>query len=217
MTLWAGYRLQVDGAAGVENMAVDEGLVSAYRAKTAGPTWRVYSWTGPAITFGHFLTAPDAPGVPSARRITGGGYVPHGADITYAVVRERRAGHANYEDIVDAVAAALRRAGVPAEIWRSRVRGRNGFCFASLAPFDIHVGGKKIAGCAQRRFKDVILHHGSIADGPPPAVLRELGFWDPAANVTVEDLTGARLGVAGFSRLLAEVCGFAAVALTTSR
>lgn len=195
-------------------MARDEALIAAYRGGITGPTWRVYSWSEPAITYGHFLAPPQARGVAAVRRISGGGYVPHGADITYCVVRERRAGHANYEDIVAAVAAALRQAGVPAEIWRGHPRGREGFCFASLAPFDIHVGGKKIAGCAQRRFKDVILHHGSIADGPPPGLLRELGFWDTAANVTVEEILGRPLGAAEFGRLLARVCGFGSVSFS---
>jgi lipoate-protein ligase A len=143
--------------------------------------------------------------------LTGGGFVPHGADFTYCVVRERRAGAANYEDLIEAVAAALRKLGArDAAVWRLGPRGRDGYCFASLAPFDIHVGGRKIAGCAQRRMKNGVLHHGSIAAAAVPAVIRPLGLVTERDVVTLEELTGRKVAPAAFAAALAEVTGIAA-------
>ncbi len=206
---WRGYRILVDGPAGAdENMARDEALLAAFRRGETPPTWRIYAWTGPALTYGRMVTPPAPPaGVTAARRVSGGGVVPHGADLTYCVVRERRSGAANYEDIVAAVAAALKSIGIPAAVWRGAARGRRDYCFASLAPYDIHVGGRKIAGCAQRRLKDGILHHGSIANGAAPEVLRDAGLWDAGGTITIEEILGRRVGADELAAALRGVTG----------
>jgi len=229
---WRGYAFRTDGPAGAhENMARDEALLAAFRAGIAPPSWRIYSWRGPAVTFGYFQQRPGEAGraagvtlvvggraiyewpgdVPLVRRLSGGGLVAHGADITYCVVRERRYGTANYEDIVGAVAQALNDLGVPADVWRRGDEGRRGFCFASLAPYDLHVGGRKIAGCAQRRLRDAVLHHGSIADDAPPPPARLGGIWDERRTTTVKEILGAPVGVARFAHALAGVLGLVPV------
>lgn len=209
---WTGYRLLVDGAAEArENMARDERLLAAFRAGEAPPTWRLYTWREPAVTYGRgqkALAWGDA--VTAVPRVSGGGFVPHGADFTYCVVRERRYGSDNYEDIVAAVAEALRSMGVPAAVWRGERSGAVGRCFASLAPFDIHVRGRKIAGCAQRRYRDAILHHGSIAAAAPAASLCALGLWDPNGTETLAGLLGHPVGLAAFADALAAATGMKA-------
>jgi len=206
---WRSYRLLVEGPAGARaNMDRDEAILAAYRDGRVPPTWRIYDWTAPAATYGHFAAPPALPpGVEAARRLSGGGVVPHGADITYCVVCERRVGGENYEDIVAAVALALARLGVPAAVWRGGSRGQAGLCFASLAPYDVHVAGRKVAGCAQRRLRDAILHHGSIADDRPAPALVGAGLWDDAATTTIASALGRPVGVQGFARALAEVTG----------
>ena len=139
--------------------------------------------------------------------MSGGGYVPHGADFTYCVVRERRYGSDNYEDVVEAVAAALRTLGVPAAVWRGERSGAADKCFASLAPFDVHVRELKIAGCAQRRFKDAILHHGSIAAAAPAESLRALGLWDASRTETLAGLLGRPVALAEFAEALGAATG----------
>ncbi|HUU55726.1 MAG TPA: hypothetical protein VMW93_00160 [bacterium] len=206
---WTDYELLVDGAAeGRENMARDERLLAAYRAGEAPPTWRLYTWRGPAVTYGRGQRAPAWSDVATAiPRVSGGGYVPHGADFTYCVVRERRYGSDNYEDIVEAVAAALRLLGVAAAVWRGARAGAADKCFASLAPFDIHVRGLKIAGCAQRRFKDAILHHGSVAAAAPAESLRALGLWDASRAETLAGLLGRPVALAEFAEAVSAATG----------
>ncbi len=159
------------------------------------------------MTYGRGRRAPRGDGVAVVPRVSGGGLVPHGADFTYCVVRERFRGVDNYEDIVAAVAAALREMGVAADVWRDTPTGRADRCFASLAPYDIHVRGLKVAGCAQRRFKDAVLHHGSIAAAAPPDVLRGVGLWDERRAATLTELLGRPVALEEFARALAAATG----------
>jgi lipoate-protein ligase A len=182
-----------EGYSPAENMARDEALFRAF-ANTREPVWRIYTWDRPAVTFGRLQKYPEGNvAFPVIRRLTGGGLVPHGTDLTYCVVQERRRGHENYRHIVEMLAEALRRIGVECAVWEEPERGNAGRCFASLAPYDIHVNGRKLAGCAQYRVKGAVMHHGSIANGVPPDELRALDVWDGAAAVAVEELLGRRL------------------------
>jgi lipoate-protein ligase A len=209
---WRGYELLVEGPAGAEtNMGRDAELLAAFR-DGASPAWRLYTWREAAVTFGRGQKAPDpVAGVNVVPRLSGGGLVPHGADFTYCVVRERRRGFDNYEDIVAAVAAALQGMGVAASVWRGNHLGPTDLCFASLAPYDIHVAGRKIAGCAQRRFRDAVLHHGSIAAAAPADELRRLGLWDAGRTATLTRLLSRPVTLAEFAEALAGVTGMVPV------
>ncbi len=208
MADWQRYRLLIEGPGGAqENMARDEALLAAYRTGEAPPAWRLYTWREPAVTYGRGHRAPRWDGVAAVPRVSGGGYVPHGADFTYCVVRERRRGVDNYEDVVAAVADALREMGVAADVWRGEPTGRADRCFASLAPYDIHVRGLKIAGCAQRRYKDAILHHGSVAAAAPAEALRRLDLWDEDRTATLTELLGRPVALMEFAGALAAATG----------
>ncbi|UCH78217.1 MAG: hypothetical protein JSU81_10915 [Candidatus Coatesbacteria bacterium] len=209
MADWRGYRLLVDEAGGArKNMARDEALLEAYRRGEMPPTWRLYTWREPAITYGRrFRVPPEGGGVAVVPRLSGGGLVPHGADFTYCLVRERRSGADNYEDVVEAVAEALRGLGVEAAVWRGAPAGAAERCFASLAPYDVHWRGRKIAGCAQRRLRDALLHHGSIAAAEPPPALRRLGLWEEPRSATLAEILGRTVTVEEFAAALGEVLG----------
>ncbi|MCI0481303.1 MAG: hypothetical protein L0213_06925, partial [Candidatus Dadabacteria bacterium] len=151
--------------------------------------------SGWAVTFGRNQQPPRGlDGIPVIRRYSGGGVVPHGGDLTYSVVRERRAGSDNYRDIVALLTAALREIGLAGEVWDDKEVGTVGACFASLAPFDIHIMGRKLAGCAQRRKRGGILHHGSIAAGEPAPDFAASPYYNPGAVVTAEEIAGRRVG-----------------------
>lgn len=182
-----------EGYSPAENMARDEALFREF-PDAGEPIWRIYTWERPAVTFGRLQTySGEKVAVPVIRRLTGGGIVPHGSDLTYCVVRERRRGHENYRSIIEVLAEALQASGIDCEVWEEEERGAAGRCFASLAPFDIHVNGRKLAGCAQYRTRDAVMHHGSIANGAPPEEFTALDVWDPGSAVTVEGVLGRRL------------------------
>lgn len=188
-----------EGYSPAENMARDEALFRKF-SDDGEPVWRIYTWERPAVTFGRLQPYPvENATVPVVRRLTGGGVVPHGADLTYCVVQERRRGYGNYRDIIDVLAKALNSLGIDCAVWEESERGAVGKCFASLAPFDIHVSGRKLAGCAQYRTRYVIIHHGSVANGVPSAELVDLGIWEPGSAVTVEEILGNPLTGAEFA------------------
>ena len=188
-------RLIVDAAhRPVENMARDEALFRAFDG-TDTPVWRCYTWDRPAVTYGRLQPCPgDGAGFPVIRRLTGGGLVPHGADLTYCVVQERRRGHENYRDIVEILAETLRSLGIDCAVRDEPEQGNVGRCFASLARFDIHVAGRKLAGCAQYRTRGAIIHQGSVANGAPREELATLDVWAPASAITIEEILGRNLG-----------------------
>jgi lipoate-protein ligase A len=131
-------------------------------------------------------------GVGVVRRITGGRAVLHGSDLTYALAaREGQlpAGlMASYELVAGILVGALEALGVEAvassfprrrEAFQhrfqidpmsaaSRPQRANFDCFARPAGREICVGGRKLAGSAQRRAKGGILQHGSIRLAPDP-------------------------------------------------
>ena len=165
------YLLRCPAASPPYNMALDEALwrTAACRAR---PLLRLYSWDRPAVTFGYFQKFPEHLGAEDAviRRPTGGGIVYHGDDVdtTYTVVAPP--GHSlhalptqeSYNLLHRAVAAALaqksRLANLPAI-------PRGGYeCFQNPVPGDVVTeDGSKLAGGAQRRGRNGLLHQGSIA------------------------------------------------------
>ncbi|UCE27601.1 MAG: lipoate--protein ligase family protein [Candidatus Coatesbacteria bacterium] len=193
-----------EGYSPAENMARDEALFQAFRER-GEPVWRIYAWDRPAATFGRLQPYPGKMRFAVVRRLTGGGIVPHGADLTYCVVRERRRGRENYRSIIEPLAEALRTLGIGCEVWEEEEKGAAGRCFASLAPFDIHVGGRKLAGCAQYRTRNAVMHHGSVANSVPPAELAPLDVWDAGSSITIEEALNRRLTPDDFAGAVGQV------------
>lgn len=168
------------------NMALDVAMAWGVGEGLAPPTLRLYRWDPPAVSIGYAqrpetaldLAACARRGLSVIRRPTGGRAVLHDGDLTYAVAVPRRgpwAGRsvaATCRAIHEAVAAGLRRLGVPAQVAGPRpTRGSAGgpLCFAAVSTHEITSGGRKLVGSAQRRFRDAVLQHGSI----PLSVRRE--------------------------------------------
>src|SRR5256714_12377940 len=100
------------------NMAVDEALL----VDSAAPVLRFYRWQRPSISFGYFgryaEVAPESARREIVRRWTGGGIVPHGADLTYSLIIPRsdsffeRSSIEIYAAVHDAICRALQENGV---------------------------------------------------------------------------------------------------------
>ena len=110
-------RLLEDGALPPAlNMAVDEALL--YGAKT--PTLRLYGWRPHAVSLGYFQQRADFDDLPPqtvvTRRLTGGGAIDHGDELTYSLALDAELLpvdiDASYVLLHDAVVAALTAAGV---------------------------------------------------------------------------------------------------------
>jgi len=160
------------------NMAIDEVLL----ARVRDPLLRIYRWEPLAVSFGYFgKYAPVAaawPGREIVRRMTGGGIVPHGSDLTYSLIVPGRHPFAarSPRDVYAAVhgrlAAALACSGEVPVLAGSPEREGTGVCFESPAESDLLARGKKIAGAALRRTRDGLLFQGSIQELPGLDLLR---------------------------------------------
>ncbi|MGC2626921.1 MAG: hypothetical protein WA269_08795 [Candidatus Udaeobacter sp.] len=162
------------------NMAVDESLLET----TTVPTIRFYRWRFPALSFGYFgkfsEVAIYAAERDSVRRWTGGGVVFHGDDLTYSIVIPANdpafdeSSITIYEKIHRALCQALNKIGTQAVVAGGVDPGRialskhaavsaSGYsCFANPVRADVMIGGRKIAGAAQRRTRRGLLQQGSI-------------------------------------------------------
>lgn len=165
------------------NMAADEQLLldSAARGR---PLLRFYRWDCKAVSIGYvqaYSAAPD--GFAVVRRPTGGGVVYHDYDFTYTVIFPKD--HflcslnrlQSYDWINRSVQEALKLLALDANLADSEISSEvdrsNMVCFTNPTRYDIMLGEQKVAGSAQRRTKDGILHQGSLHFGGPLPMKRE--------------------------------------------
>lgn len=160
------------------NMAVDE----AFLESAAAPTLRFYCWRGPALSFGYFGSYADVADQSGDREIvrrwTGGGIVPHGADLTYSVIIPARhpffalSSLRIYSDLHQAISVALQANGIAATLADSVSPKISENCFANAVRADVISQGRKIAGAAHRRTRAGLLHQGSIQHAKLPPQFR---------------------------------------------
>jgi lipoate-protein ligase A len=150
------------------NMGVDEAI---FQTATT-PAIRFYSWLSPALSFGYFGSLDEAAKQGGkrelVRRWTGGGIVLHGTDLTYSFVvpashrYSTESARKIYSDIHGAICDVLLEQGVRATLANSAPPKASEACFANPVISDVLLGGKKIAGAAQRRTRTGLLQQGSI-------------------------------------------------------
>lgn len=176
------------------NMAVDFLLLQRYDPPEAA-RFRHYTWQRPAGTFGYAQKIADVrPLLPAeeerfdlTRRATGGGFVDHRQDWTYALVLPRkhplfeRPGPVVYQAVHEALADALRALGASVILQRTEPDMPPGVCFTRAEIGDIirPDDGRKVAGAAMKRGKHAILLQGSIWRPALPGI----ADWSPLAEV----------------------------------
>ena len=167
---------------GAENMAIDEALLACFDPEMSLPVLRLYGWEPPAFSFGKFQNPAETislekcrtAGVQVVQRITGGGLLYHGKELTYSLVCpasfvSSAPGVKNgffyltsflldfYRNLgLDALYAVDHYCGT------KQLGERSALCFAGTESCDILIKGRKIGGNAQRRLKGIIFQHGSI-------------------------------------------------------
>lgn len=231
MEVWR--RLGFEVRSGAANMALDAATLAAVEAGEAPPTLRLYAFDPPALSLGYGQADDEVDheacrrlGIAVVRRPTGGRAVLHERDLTYAVVlpaddpRIPPTVPGTYQVVAEALRDALLALGARdvAVAARRATAGADPACFAAAARAELLLGGRKVAGSAQRRGRRAVLQHGSILLDPDPgrlaACLRgadpirlagamtglvadpAIGPVDPArVAAAVEAALGGRLGV----------------------
>lgn len=160
-----------------ENMRMDKELFDSF---TPGhlPIFRVYEWEE-SFTYGFSQKIDTIKNMEQlksynknyAQRITGGGILFHGNDISYSLIIpityvKNLSVKQSYELICGFLMEFYRSLGLD-PVYAKELQNidllHSQYCQEGFEPYDIIVEGKKIGGNAQRRRKDMIFQHGSIS------------------------------------------------------
>lgn len=156
------------------------------------PILHLYEWSGPSATYGYFvkpeqflsLEGCESAGLKLAKRPTGGGIIFHTTDLAFSVLVPST--HKGYSDntlenyafvnnkVRSVVGSLLKEyphllPEDPSPIDSSCAR----FCMAKPTIYDVMLGGRKVAGAAQRKKKQGYLHQGSISITMPDKAFLE--------------------------------------------
>ncbi len=170
------------------NMAIDETILT-FQKEQPLPTLRLYDWTSPAFSFGYFqdlasevdIEACRAEGIELVKRMTGGGTVVHGWDLTYSLILPRKVGEISvpemFQRIGNSLVMAFGKLGIPAEchVSTETTPSNQNICLTNPAEHDVMCNDKKLAGVSVRRNRYGIMFQGYISlDLPPETILKRV-------------------------------------------
>lgn len=156
------------------NSNLDNALFKAFNNDSL-PVLRLYSWQN-SITFGvsqnpsDYVTLLEEYENNFAKRITGGGVLFHGHDISYSLIIpatyiQNKGVKETYELICSFILTFYASFGLKANFAKDVKEialSKSQFCQVGFEAYDIIINGQKIGGNAQKRAKNVIFQHGSI-------------------------------------------------------
>lgn len=164
-------------------MAIDETLFESLALDPERrPILRFYTWEKPAVTAGVFQDVSElarrlrrkAKSIEVIRRLTGGGMVLHGKDLTFSLVMKvsdpliRGDVKASYLKINEALLAGLKDLFEELDFADCRTvvpsgRGKKDrICFEKPTCYDVLKRGQKVVGASQRRTHGVLLHQSTV-------------------------------------------------------
>ena len=157
------------------NMALDEALLEGFREGDL-PILRLYGWE-PALSLGRFSTVHksvdlerlEQQKLACVRRMTGGGVLVHGGDLSYALILPReslknRGVKESYRYLCKFLIRLYEKLGQSAHFARDlQLEGeRSDICLADSEAYDIVIEGRKMGGNAQRHTRHTLFQHGTI-------------------------------------------------------
>ncbi len=204
------------------NMAVDEAILISQKEQP-NPTLRFYDWTNPAFSFGYFQDINSEVDVDACReenielvkRITGGGTVVHGWDLTYTLVLPRHNAETPVSDMYKRIGSSLVNAfeklSIPAECYAAREQSESdqNICLTNPAEYDVMCKDKKLAGVSVRRNRNGILFQGYISlDMPPVNVLKRVSKIPEVQHKVLDNTTAIKTECRSISRdaLIKTIC-----------
>ena len=186
------------------NMAVDEAILLSQKEQP-NPTLRFYTWSSPAFSFGYFqdiasevnVEACRADGIELVKRMTGGGTVVHGWDLTYTLILPRYRGEKSiseaYQCIGQSLVKAFEKLGIPAEchaVGTDASQSTQNICLTNPADYDVMCDNKKLAGVSVRRNRNGMMFQGYISlDMPPSSILARVSKDPEVQQILTEKST----------------------------
>ena len=184
-----GRILNMGKSCAAMNMAIDEAILIAQKEHPI-PTLRFYDWKTPAFSFGYFqdivaevdVEACRADNIELVKRMTGGGTVVHGCDLTYTLILPRYTGEMRvsdaYQHIGECLVKAFEKLGIPAKSYSATAdlsQSTQNICLTNPAEHDVMYNDKKLAGVSVRRNRCGVMFQGYISlDMPPDPVLKRV-------------------------------------------
>ncbi|APW65044.1 MULTISPECIES: lipoate--protein ligase family protein [Arcobacteraceae] len=156
------------------NMAIDNAIASSYKENDT-PILRFYTWEnsftlGLSQNFEDYTQLKEQYNNNCAKRITGGGVLFHGHDLSYSLTIpsswfKNLSVKQSYEQICQFLLHFYKELGFNTCFAKDLEQinlSKNEFCQVGFEAYDIIVNNKKIGGNAQKRSKKMIFQHGSI-------------------------------------------------------
>jgi lipoate-protein ligase A len=160
----------------------------------------------PAVSFGYFEKYSGIenlhPDRELVRRWTGGGVVLHGEDFTYSLIIPNECPlikmkpAESYLAIHESLTQAMLGAGMAASLTAGASQKISTACFENAVRHDVLAGGRKIAGAAQRRTRNGLLHQGSIQSAELPGNFGEQFAGKLASRVIPRQMKQSELSAA---------------------
>lgn len=215
MIIHKTWRLLDSGSkAAQSNMAIDEALLNCFEEGDM-PIIRLYGWED-SLSFGRFstlsksldITKIQSENIPCVRRMSGGGILVHGGDLSYTLIMPRdwfkRTGvKESYHYLCGFLISLYKKLGYQASFASDLKLGeiRSDICLAGREAYDIVIKEKKIGGNAQRYTSHTLFQHGSIpmcVNKPffKPLFLADFGLEEMATleqfgtSISYEELSG---------------------------
>jgi len=154
-------------------MAVDEALFNEHKEDDF-PIIRIYSWEN-ALSFGRFqkvgksvdLEKLEKEKFSYVRRMTGGGVLAHGGDLSYSLSLPRpfikdRSVKESYGYLCGFLIRLYEKLGLNAGFAHCPKGRSSNICLAGNEVYDIMIDGRKMGGNAQRHTKKALFQHGTI-------------------------------------------------------
>ena len=157
------------------NMAVDEALLENFKESDL-PILRLYRWE-PSLSLGRFSKVFESVDkqvlqrqrLSVVRRMTGGGVLIHGGDLSYTLVLPReflndKGVKESYRYLCEFLILLYERLGYKADFacdMKLELK-ESDICLAGNEAYDIMIGGQKMGGNAQRYTRHTLFQHGSI-------------------------------------------------------
>lgn len=177
------------------NMCKDEALIKNFN-ESSSPILRIYHWSK-SITIGISQDIKEYSYLNDfskdiAKRVTGGGVLFHGHDLSYSLVlpssyfKDYKIKE-SYEKICYFLINFYKKLGLDANYAKDIEDvnlSKNEFCQVGFEAYDILINKDKIGGNAQRRTKRLVFQHGSI----PLYSVNDKKVLDNRIGLTLEDL-----------------------------
>ena len=189
---------------GVANMAIDETLLRT-AADTGAATLRFYGWKPATLSLGYFQKISDRVGHAASlgcevvRRTSGGGAILHDRELTYCFATPAKTRFGDPQDFYlafhETLVEVFRDLGVYFDLYPLDASRRDEafLCFQRRSQGDVVLGEYKVAGSAQRRWRNALLQHGSLLLAQSAYAPELPGLQELASLLNVDNSTLIRL------------------------